>query len=144
VVAPAFSPSTREAEAGRSLSWGQPGLHSEIQDSKGYTRKPCLEKPKINQSINQSINKIGKAERRCKKKSFNLEVCWLILLLQQPAATRALRLFLVVFLYPTVSFKAKPQAHRNRFLKYTQNICSYSKVPPLNLRSTSDFHASSG
>jgi hypothetical protein len=25
--------------------WGQPGLQSELQDSQGYTEKPCLEKP---------------------------------------------------------------------------------------------------
>jgi hypothetical protein len=25
---------------------GQPGLHSEFQDSQGYTEKSCLEKPK--------------------------------------------------------------------------------------------------
>ena len=39
----AFNPSTLEAEAGESL-WvqGQPGLHSEFQDSLGYTEKPCL------------------------------------------------------------------------------------------------------
>jgi hypothetical protein len=26
--------------------WGQPGLQSELQDSQGYTEKPCLEKTK--------------------------------------------------------------------------------------------------
>jgi hypothetical protein len=26
--------------------WGQPGLHSEFQDSQGYTEKPCLKKKK--------------------------------------------------------------------------------------------------
>jgi hypothetical protein len=47
VVAHAFNPSTQEAEAGRYLSSrGQPGLQSELQDSQGYTEKPCLEKPK--------------------------------------------------------------------------------------------------
>jgi hypothetical protein len=46
VVAQAFNPGTREAEAGRSLSLGQPGLQSEFQDSQGYTEKPCLEKKK--------------------------------------------------------------------------------------------------
>jgi hypothetical protein len=36
-----FNPSTQEAEAGWSLCvWGQPG----VQDSYGYTEKPCLEK----------------------------------------------------------------------------------------------------
>jgi hypothetical protein len=25
---------------------GQPGLQSELQDSQGYTEKPCLKKPK--------------------------------------------------------------------------------------------------
>jgi hypothetical protein len=27
--------------------WGQPGLQSEIQDSQGYTEKPCLRKTTI-------------------------------------------------------------------------------------------------
>jgi hypothetical protein len=45
MVAHAFNPSTREAEAGRFLSdfRGQAGLQSEFQDSQGYTEKPCLE-----------------------------------------------------------------------------------------------------
>jgi hypothetical protein len=45
VVAHAFNPSTREAEAGGFLS-SRPGLQSELQDSQGYTEKPCLEKTK--------------------------------------------------------------------------------------------------
>jgi hypothetical protein len=44
VVAQAFNPSTREAEAGGFQ--GQPGLQSEFQDSQGYTEKPCLRKKK--------------------------------------------------------------------------------------------------
>jgi hypothetical protein len=44
VVAHAFNPSTREAEAGGFR--GQPGLQSEFQDSQGYREKPCLEKQK--------------------------------------------------------------------------------------------------
>jgi hypothetical protein len=46
VVAHTFDPSTQEAEAGRFLSRGQPGLQSEFQNSQGYTEKPCLEKEK--------------------------------------------------------------------------------------------------
>ena len=42
----AFNPSTQEAEAGGFLSREQPGLQSELQDSRGYTEKPCLEKTK--------------------------------------------------------------------------------------------------
>jgi hypothetical protein len=30
--------------------WGQPGLHSEFQDSQGYTEKPCLKKQKTKQN----------------------------------------------------------------------------------------------
>jgi hypothetical protein len=45
VVAHAFKPSTREAEADGSLS-SRPGLQSEFQDSQSYTEKPCLEKTK--------------------------------------------------------------------------------------------------
>ena len=46
LVAHAFNPSTREAEAGGSL-WvpGQPGLQSEFPDrSQSYTEKPCPKK----------------------------------------------------------------------------------------------------
>ena len=35
----AFSSSTWEAEAGRFLNSGKPGLQSEFQDSQGYTEK---------------------------------------------------------------------------------------------------------
>jgi hypothetical protein len=51
VVAHAFYPSTREAEAGGFLSsvGGQPGLQSEFQDSQSYTEKPCLGKKKQKQ-----------------------------------------------------------------------------------------------
>jgi hypothetical protein len=53
VVAHAFNPSTREAEAGRFLSLSQPGLQSEFQDSQGYTEKPCLEKQNKNKQTNK-------------------------------------------------------------------------------------------
>jgi hypothetical protein len=46
MAAHAFNPSTVEAEAGRFLTQGQPGLQSEFQDSQGYTEKPCLKKKK--------------------------------------------------------------------------------------------------
>ena len=40
-----FNPSIQEVEAVRSpLVWGQPSLHSEFQDSQGYTEKSCLKK----------------------------------------------------------------------------------------------------
>jgi hypothetical protein len=50
VVVHAFNPSTWEAEAGRFLSRGYPGLQSEFQDSQGYTEKPCLEKTNNNKT----------------------------------------------------------------------------------------------
>jgi hypothetical protein len=53
VVVHAFNPSTREAEAGGFLS-SQPGLQSELQDSQGYTEKPCLEKRKKKQTKKQN------------------------------------------------------------------------------------------
>jgi hypothetical protein len=37
-----FNPSTQEAEA-EDLCW--PALQSKLQNSQGYTEKPCLEKP---------------------------------------------------------------------------------------------------
>jgi hypothetical protein len=48
MVAHAFNPSTREAEAGGFLSSrpASKASQSEFQDSQGYTEKPCLEKPK--------------------------------------------------------------------------------------------------
>jgi hypothetical protein len=35
---------------------GQLGLQSEFQDSQGYIEKPCLEKPKTNQTNKQKQN----------------------------------------------------------------------------------------
>jgi hypothetical protein len=42
VVVHAFDASTWEAEAGRFLVRGQPGLHSEFKDRQDYIEKPCL------------------------------------------------------------------------------------------------------
>jgi hypothetical protein len=39
---------------------GQPGLQSEVQDSQGYTEKPCLEKPK--KQTNKQTNKQTKTQ----------------------------------------------------------------------------------
>jgi hypothetical protein len=50
VVAHAFNPSTREAEAGRFLSSRPAWSTNEFQDSQSYTEKPCLEKPKKNKN----------------------------------------------------------------------------------------------
>jgi hypothetical protein len=56
MVAHAFNPSTREAEAGRFLS-SRPGLQSEFQDSQGYTEKPCLQKKNPKTKIGHYIYK---------------------------------------------------------------------------------------
>jgi hypothetical protein len=55
VVENAFNPSTREAEAGRFLSLRPAYLQSELQDSQGYTEKPCLKKTKT--KTNKQTNK---------------------------------------------------------------------------------------
>jgi len=39
---------TQEAEAGRYLVQGQPGLPKDLKDRQDYIEKLCLEKPKIN------------------------------------------------------------------------------------------------
>jgi hypothetical protein len=36
--------------------WGQPGLHSEFQDSQGYTEKPCLKNKQMNQQTKTQTN----------------------------------------------------------------------------------------
>lgn len=55
IVEKAFNPSTREAEAGRSLSeTNKAGLHSLVY-SQGYIKKPYLEKPNNNKRKNQVI-----------------------------------------------------------------------------------------
>jgi hypothetical protein len=72
VVAHTFNPSTREAEAGRFLSWGQPGLQSEFQDSQGYTEKPCLETTTTTTAAaaeNKKQIKIRHLEKNLKNKS---------------------------------------------------------------------------
>jgi hypothetical protein len=50
VVAHAFNPSPWEAEAVDFLVRDQDGLHSEFQESQGYTEKPCLEKQTTKQN----------------------------------------------------------------------------------------------
>jgi hypothetical protein len=57
MVAHAFNPSTREAEAGGFLSSSQPGLQSEFQDSQSYTEKTRLEKQ--NKTKNKQTKKLG-------------------------------------------------------------------------------------
>ena len=57
MVAHAFNPSTREAEAGGFLSQGQPDQQSEFQDTQGYTKKPCLEKQTSKQTNKQTKTK---------------------------------------------------------------------------------------
>ena len=37
--------------------WGQPGLQSELQDSQGYTEKPCLTPPKKQKKKKKTKNK---------------------------------------------------------------------------------------
>jgi hypothetical protein len=65
VVAHAFNP--REAEAGRFFQ-GQPGLQSELQDSQGYTEKPCLENKTKQNKTKQ--NKTKTKTKYQKKKMF--------------------------------------------------------------------------
>jgi hypothetical protein len=50
---------------GRRISefWASLGLQSELQDSQGYTEKPCLKKKKKNQK---------KKEKKKKKKKKNI------------------------------------------------------------------------
>jgi hypothetical protein len=60
VVAHAFNPSTREAEAGEFLSLRSPGLQSEFQDSQGY-RETLSRK-------NKNKNKTPKRKKKRKKK----------------------------------------------------------------------------
>ena len=58
VVAHAFYPSTREAEAGGFLSSrGQPGLQSEFQHSQDYTEQLCVKKQTNKQTNKQKTQK---------------------------------------------------------------------------------------
>ena len=41
---------------------GQPGLHSEFQDSQGYTEKPCLKKTKQKKKNNTKQNNNNKTK----------------------------------------------------------------------------------
>ena len=49
-MAHSFNPSTQEAEVGESEFEGSLFCKSESQDSQGYIEKPCLEKPKQEQT----------------------------------------------------------------------------------------------
>ena len=46
MVAYTFNTNTKEAEEVDFWVQGQPGLHSEFQDSQGYIVRPCLKKIK--------------------------------------------------------------------------------------------------
>jgi hypothetical protein len=60
MVAHAFNPNTREAEAGGFLS-----LPSELQDSQGYTEKPCLEPKTKNKTKQKKILTGGSSQSAC-------------------------------------------------------------------------------
>jgi hypothetical protein len=77
VVAHAFNPSTRKAEAGGFLSSRQPGLQSEFQESQGYIEKPCLEK--------QKQNKTKRKDKLC----INSPFVFLLTLVKEDDATSA-------------------------------------------------------
>jgi hypothetical protein len=68
VVAHAFNPSTREAEAGGFLSSRPAWSTNEFQDSQGYTEKPCLEKQQQQQK--------GGGEMRVEEGMAKLEEGW--------------------------------------------------------------------
>ena len=63
-MAHAFNPSTQEAEAGRSLSLRpHNSLESELQDNKGYTKKPCLGRKK-RRGKKKGVGRRRKSRRR--------------------------------------------------------------------------------
>jgi hypothetical protein len=68
----AFNPSTWEAEAGRFLCSRPAWSKSEIQNSQGYTEKPCLEKLKKR----KTEKKKKKKERKEKKNDIFLNSCF--------------------------------------------------------------------
>ena len=68
MVALAFNPSTREAEAGDFWVRGQPGLQSEFQDSQDYTEKPCLKKTKNKKQKNKK-QKTNKKTNKTKQRT---------------------------------------------------------------------------
>jgi hypothetical protein len=57
-----FSPSTRESEASRSLSWGQDGLQSEFQDSQAVSKQ-------TNKETNKQTNKQANTKRPIKEQN---------------------------------------------------------------------------
>jgi hypothetical protein len=64
-----FSPSIWEAEAGRSLwVWGQPGLHSEFQNSQRYIVRLCLQKKKKKKKRKEEKKKKKRKKKKKKKK----------------------------------------------------------------------------
>ena len=70
VVAYAFNARTQEAEAGDFWVQGQPGLQSELQDSQGYTEKPCLKNKQTNKqkkSLNNEVKVLYNENRKSLK-----------------------------------------------------------------------------
>jgi hypothetical protein len=65
----AFNPSTREAEAGRFLIRGQPGIQSEFQDNRAIQRNPVLKNHK-----NKNNNKKKKKKKKQKQKQKTLPI----------------------------------------------------------------------
>ena len=68
VVVNTFNISIREADARRSLRvLGQAGLQSKLQDSQGYTEKPCTKEKQKQTNRKKNIK-----EQQQKKKHLNL------------------------------------------------------------------------
>jgi hypothetical protein len=95
VVAHAFNPSTREAEAGGFLS-SRPAWSTKFQDSQSYTEKPCLKKQTNKQTNKKTktkqkkkwveypyvLEKLSKQERKENRRHIKIDIiCLRVLLL---------------------------------------------------------------
>lgn len=66
-----FDPSSKEAEAGRSLrALGQPVLHNELQESQNYTtERPCLKRNTATKKNGFTLEKTFLTKGSCRTQS---------------------------------------------------------------------------
>ena len=103
---------------------GQPGLQSELQDSQGYTEKPCLQKTKNKQTNKQTKNQ--------KQKDSKMWFCRVLSFVPPPLGTVHFFFFNIFFIYISNVFPFPGLPFRNPY---------FTSPLPLPLWGCSDTHS---